>query len=282
MMNENPPITILDTVGQPENSCSCNTKIIDFDLDILGQTLQFSAVLVRKQARLADIVPLARLVSNRITDIVIRSICDGVDHIPCAQGCAACCYYLLPMSVPEAFYLKQEILARPQDQQRLMLRLCLLAARSILKHKPPKCLSSADSVLSPDESISLHAISSWYKSLKLPCPFLYKTECIIYSQRPLTCREHLVKGSARACKGKRGSAETVKMPLQMSNVLARLAANLEQTNIESIVMPLALIWCEENLARHERTWPTTSLVECFIETVKSMASKNCVTAPVPM
>jgi len=120
----------------------------------------------------------------------------------------------------------------------------------------------------------LNLVSSWYRSLKLACPFLYKGVCTIYEQRPLACREHFVRGSARLCKGGRGRAKVVKMPVRVVDALAQLASELEGTSVEAVMMPLVLVWYEQHPERDERSWPATMMVERFVEIVKVMASKN--------
>ncbi len=117
-------------------------------------------------------------------------------------------------------------------------------------------------------------VASWYTNLKLACPFHYKGICTIYEQRPLACREHFVKGSARACRGGRGTAEVVQMPVQMVDALAQLASELEGTGVEAVMMPLVLVWYEENPRRGRWTWPAAMMAQRFVEIVRKMASKN--------
>ncbi len=252
--------------------------IIGLDLDILGDPVHFRIGVAQRQARLADIVPLARTVSAKITDVVVEKIRSDGGRIPCCQSCSACCYYLVPLSVPEAFRLREEILARPQYQQRLMLRACLLAARRILSRKPPKSFVGQTKPGSLGSLAEPNVVASWYASLKLACPFHYKGVCTIYEQRPLACREHFVKGSARACRGRRGTAKVVEMPVRVVDVLGQLASELEGMKVEAVAIPLALPWCEENLERHERTWSAAMMVERFVEILKAMASKDSTVA----
>ncbi len=117
-------------------------------------------------------------------------------------------------------------------------------------------------------------MANWYESLKLDCPFLYKGVCLIYKQRPLVCREYYIVGSSRACKGKRGKVKVVKPPVRISQVLSRLASKLEGIEEEAAAVPLALPWCEENLERSRRVWPTTFMLGLFIEIIKKTASTS--------
>ncbi len=155
-----------------------------------------------------------------------------------------------------------------------MQRLSLLGAQRILKQKPPKPFVCQTTGTSADSPVEPNVMSSWYANLKLACPFHYKGVCTIYEQRPLTCREHLVKGSAGVCRGERGAAEVVEMPMRMADVLGQLASELEGTGVEAVMTPLALVWCEENLGRDKQTWPAVMMVERFVEIAKTIEQKN--------
>ena len=56
-------------------------------------------------------------------------------------------------------------------------------------------------------------------------------------------------------------------PARMSELLGRLAADLEGTNVEGLILPLAMIWVDDNAARDSRTWPAEQMVERFLEIV---------------
>ena len=116
--------------------------------------------------------------------------------------------------------------------------------------------------------------SNWYVGLKLACPFLDNNLCSIYMQRPLACREYFVNGSAGVCRGQRGVAEVVEIPVQLPNALAQLASELEGTSVEAVILPLAPVWCGDNPARAERTWPAAMMVKRFVEIVKAMARED--------
>jgi len=253
-----------------------NTKqVIGLEFDILGETLNFQIGIGKDRANLADIVPLARTVCTGITNVVVKHARSDGARIPCCEGCSACCSrYLVPLSVPEALRFNEEISAAPAYRRESIWSSCLLSARLILSQKPPKPFMRKADAVSPAGPVDLNLISNWYMSLKLRCPFLYNHTCSIYDQRPLACREHFITGSVRACRGQRGFAEVVEMPVQMPNVLGQLAGELEGTPAEAVILPLALVWGEENLERAERTWPTVIMVERFAEIVKTMASRS--------
>jgi len=249
-------------------------KVIGLELDILGETLNFHIGIGKGRAKLADIVPLARTLCSRITDVVVRQARSEGSRIPCNKGCSACCSRcLVPLSVPEALRFKQEIDAAPTYLRESVWGACLRAARLILSKKLPKPFIHKTENLQ-SRSVDLNLLSNWYTNLKLRCPFLYDHACSIYGQRPLACREHFIKGSARACRGLRGVAEAIDIPVQLPNVLGQLASELEGTGVEAVILPLSLVWCQENPERAGRSWPAEMMVKRFVEIVEAMARMN--------
>jgi Fe-S-cluster containining protein len=272
---ENLRTTVAGEPARVGDTYNCATEVIGLELDILGKKVNFPTRVGQGQARLTDIVPLARTLCTKITDVVVESIRSDGGRIPCRKGCSACCSrYLVPLSVPEALRLKEEISAAPGYRRISMSKACLLAARRILSQKPPKPFMRQTAEASAVSQTDLNLLSSWYASLNIACPFLYNRVCTIYEQRPLACREHFVKGSARACKGQRGVAEVVETLVQVPNALAQLASELEGTSVEAVILPLTLVWCEENQQRAERTWPIVMMVRRFVEIIKAMARKE--------
>jgi len=274
LVAENLPITVGGGPKGAGNSSGRYTEIIGLELDILGKPVNLRFGIGQEQARLTDIVPLAQAVCTKTIDAVLERIRSDGGRIPCSKGCSACCSSLVPLSVPEALRLKQEISAAPAYRSESMQRACFLAAWRILTQKPPKPFIGQTTEASQLGLADLNLVSSWYASLKLACPFHYKGLCTIYEQRPLACREHFVKGSARACRGGRGMAEVVQMPVQMVDALAQLASELEGTGVEAVMLPLVLSWAQENVERGKQTWPAAMMVERFVDIVKAMASKN--------
>ncbi len=251
-------------------------KTIAFEIDVLGKPVRICFGINEKQTKLADIVPPAQVVCEKIINVVIKEIRKHGENIPCRKGCCSCCHYFAPLSVPEVFWLREKIRAMPAALQEIMLKSCISAAASITDKKLPKSIAA---LTSPDVEVDMKKVESWYNNLKLDCPFLYKKVCLIYKQRPLVCREYFIVGSGRACKGKRGKAYVLELPVQTSQVLSRLASKLEGKEEEAIAVPLALPWCEDNLERSRRVWPTTLMLGHFIEITKEMASTSTSGAP---
>lgn len=266
-----PLITVFDDHASAKSGCGSGTDIIELNVDIFDSQLELCIGVGDGEVGLADIVPAARAVCAKISGIIFKKMRARRKRIPCRRGCAGCCYYLVPLSVPEAFCLRDEIAVRCGPERRSMQRACLLAARRILRHQPPSLFVGRASQPPRDES---DVMSEWYRSMELACPFCIDRECGIYDQRPLACREYFVNGSANACMGKRGEAKVVDVGVKMPEVLGRLAAELEGGDVEAVMMPLALAWCDANQHRSVRTWPAATVAQRFIEIVTSSESPS--------
>jgi len=224
---------------------------------------------------LADIVPLARTICSKITTVVLKSIHRNEGQIPCNKGCSTCCKRcLIPLSVPEAFRLNDEIEKAPIDKSHSIWKDCLNASRHLLTQNTTKKFINQLSVSATHKPASLNHISDWYSSLKLACPFLHQDICTIYEQRPLACREHFIISSTGGCNNENCFAEVLDIPIRVSNALGQLASDLEGTDEEAVILPLILLWCKDHTKRAERTWPFEMMVTRFVEIIKAIADKN--------
>ena len=129
--NKNLPITASDKHKAVHTYGSC-IGTISFKLDILGERVPFCVNVTESQVKLADIVPLARGVSTKITKIVVERTRRSGQSIPCHQGCSACCNFLVPLSVPEALCLRDDVLAMPEFLRGLIEQSCFSATKRIL------------------------------------------------------------------------------------------------------------------------------------------------------
>jgi hypothetical protein len=65
-------------------------------------------------------------------------------------------------------------------------------------------------------------------------------------------------------------SQIVQMPVSVLQCLGQLTAEIEQSNIEMVMLPLALPWAQDNLERGERTWPAVTMVERFVEILRAL------------
>ncbi len=267
-MIENPAVLTLGKPGKINNNCDSGAKNISFELDILGETVRFDINVAQKQARLSDIAPLARTLSTKLALVVLDRLRRNGEFVPCRKACSACCNYLVPLSVPEAFRLREELLALPAEQGRALLQSCLDTAKKILDKKPKEF--DINELAGAESQIQISQLGKWYAGLKLACPFLSDSLCTSYENRPIACREYIVTGPALLCEAEwTDESQIVPMPVSVLQCLGQLTAELEQSNIEAVILPLALPWALVNIERGKRTWPAVTMVERFVEILRA-------------
>jgi len=217
-------------------------------------------------AGLGDLVPLARTLAMRIGTDAVRRAGSAGERVPCRKGCAACCRYLIPLSVPEALHLGREIGSISGTCQATTAQALTVAAGRILEGwtEFPFSQSATDDG-SPD-ACDIESVGRWYAALDLDCPFLSEGVCTIYEKRPIACREHAVLGTAEHCDGfSPGRGNRLEMPVKVLDALAQTAAEMEQTQVQAVMMPLVPFWYAENRHREFRTWPGPELVSRFLD-----------------
>lgn len=221
------------------------------ELRLPNGPMKLTIAIPDRPAGLADLVPLARKLTNRITRRLVQDCASCGQRVSCHKGCSACCHYLVPLSVPEMLRLGQEISALPEAFRKPLLerfdrsRLKLRAAMSPGEHSPA----------SPE------SLSQWYAGLNLPCPFLVDHACSIYDLRPLSCREHLVTSDPRFCRGHQPEKGLPLAVPSVANALAELACEMEDTPLESALLATTFDWLAENQDRANRRWHHPILVE---------------------
>ena len=284
-MFESLPITVLDEC-EGRTNLGDNDEIVSFDLDVFGEPVHLQVGVKDKQARLADIVPAARVLSSRIVEATMKRLQDIGISIPCHKGCAACCsYYFVSISVPEVFRLVQETTMMPLERCGDIVDSCSKVAKRIHRYLEKRIAfkkltnaetNSQDLTFEINEE-ELEKISDWYSKQRLPCSFLSNGLCTIYEQRPLTCREHLVVGTTPCQLGKEDAERRMKTPIRpirMVDALKLLASHLEGTTQDFIPLHSAFEWYRGNVQRSKRTWSALTITERFIGIVREMISES--------
>ena len=238
-----------------------SSSLISLEIDIFGRSVTISAKVANREGTLAEIVPLARELTDRIVRQVGESLSEQGTPVACVKGCSACCRYLVPLSVPEVFRMTGEMLDMTAEDGSAILSSSIEAAKRII-----------DSRREAGVADLLEDLNGWYSGLELDCPLLRDGLCAAYENRPLACREHIVTGSADLCgSGREYEPQVVRLPVSVLDCLADLAAELEGGEVESVMLPLALPWAQSNPERGQRTWPAPMMVERFFEIVRQKA-----------
>ena len=64
------------------------------------------------------------------------------------------------------------------------------------------------------------------------------------------------------------------MPISVLEAIGQLAGELEDLDIETVMLPLAFAWAQDNLWRSRRNWPAVTMVKRLVEILEETAVKN--------
>ncbi len=253
----------LHWLGEAPPDTAAPALTVPLEIRVYGQTLRGSLTASGEEIRLGDLVAPARRIAAAVCDATLRQTADHGAHVPCRRGCSACCRYLVPLSPPEAARMYEDLAALPPPLRTGALERFCAHGRTVLDaladapgHRPPE------------------PVGRWYAGLDLDCPLLDpRGSCLLYPARPLACREHFAASDPAHCAGyAAGVGRTVEPPFSMVNALSLLAGELEQTEPESVLLPLAPAWADAHAPRLARTWTPPEVLPRFARTVHLLAT----------
>lgn len=209
---------------------------------------------------LAELIPPLQTLSEGLLGLVLKRERQAGRQIACRAGCGACCRQMVPLSIPEIFYLRDLVAALPPDRKKTVCRRFEQTVAD-MEHK-----GLNERLRNPDNTEGDNVrIAGDYFKMDLPCPFLENETCSIHPARPLACREYFVTTPAAWCTTPLDRAiRRVRAAAPMPVVLAHLTADLLSLPPKLIPLTLSLHWAIENEELHQLTWPGRQLFEQFL------------------
>ena len=266
-MREAPLVCVFEKEAYSTVFLSEAIEVVDAEIHVYGKPLRFRIGVRDWETPMSALVPVARVICDELLNAALDDhLFSKKETISCRKGCAACCSYLVALSMPEVFRLRQEFSQMPADDRIPILKSCVYAARKILKQE-----NTGPHI---NEYSGLQQISDWYMGLNLQCPLLKNGLCSIYDQRPLACREYFVQSPPDWCfTGQSHNPDPVpiSLPVSVSEVLANVAADIEEMEEEAVILPLALIGTDEISCRSKRLWPAVELATRFVRALEEKA-----------
>ena len=220
--------------------------------------------------KLTDVVPAGWALADGLAELARESD----EQVSCQKGCSACCSYLASLSVPETLRLIDDIQSLPPDKQEDVRRRFGANADGVIAAWPPEQFDAAD------QSRTFESFGQWYSRLDMTCALLDDDACSLYDMRPIVCREHLVSFDRRRCDDARVAGESISMPFSPAVAISALAADLENTEIEAVMMPLTYVWAADNSQRADRSFPAELVLDRFAHVIHSQCIENII-ATVP-
>ena len=222
-----------------------------------------------------DIVPLLRRLGHQAQALEQERTTAAGQHISCAKGCAACCRMLVPISVPEAFALRDMVAAQPEARRETIRR---RLADTTARLEQAGLLAHLRQVAETDRPITdamMEPVNRAYYTLKLPCPYLENEACSIYEDRPAACRELLVTSPADWCQDMVNKpVRAIPVPLRISTILGLLWSDLTGSPPRLIPLPLALEWADRHAAENRAGWKARDLLDKALDHIWRFLSQQ--------
>jgi len=265
-----------------DEAAPAGCALIESQAPYLGQAAVFRVAVPAGPARLQDAAGLARAICDDLVRRIIRGVQDAGGKITCAKGCGACCSsFLVPMTVPEALRLIEELQALPQRERRRLEPLFLRAERKLAESDLAGQMASLDPDDPASTAVQRELAGKWWSENRFPCPMLAGNACGLYRSRPIPCREFLALSDPQFCVT---NTETrVRRPFSMHQVVSAWAAEFEGTRPTLVLMANLLGWWQHNAERAKRTWPGAILVRRLMDVLAETAQRAATTfqGPIP-
>lgn len=199
----------------------------------------------------------------RLFDKIIEVELYNYRDISCRKGCGNCCKQLVPLAIPEAFFLNDLI---NTFSHKMLVK---------IKHRFTKIIDIVknegllENLKNPGKNIHIDIA---YFNLAMECPFLEDGICAIYQYRPFICREYYVTSDAAYCSNlEMDRIQKVKIKRNVGALIAAFSARL--LGLQPAPVPLAIfpVWVKENASLETKKWPGIWL---FTKIVDSLTRLN--------
>lgn len=236
-------------------------KIITIDIETPDGRLPTAKVKIPDvPMRLANLVPPMQQLCNGIVDLAIKREIALGETISCKKGCGICCCQLVPLSVPEAFFLYGYIKSLPEERRNV------IEAKFNAIRNAMESAGIIDRLLKIEDTKEHKVLAYDYFKLGMPCPFLEDNSCSIHPIRPFACREYNVVSPAELCVDPfNNKIMRIKISRNMTTATARLSADLCGVPPTLIPMTLLIEWVEQNKSIGQLTWSGVWLFEKMLE-----------------
>ena len=211
------------------------------------------------QLSLSQLVP----VMHQITNIIVE---EGVQHsgksVRCGPGCGVCCFQLVPLSLPEVFFIVEQLLKMPVAERAVFL------TRFEQNEKHLQACGLLDKLYALEEERNDTDVARDYFSQKVHCPFLQDGSCSIHQWRPVVCREYNVFSDPRLCADPfHHHITALQYKRKPSSALAFLTRAITNKKLPLIPLPLLFDVYEQYRELTDKTWPADTILQQLLDIV---------------
>ena len=247
-----------------------STLTLTAKLKLFGDELSLSLTVQDTLGSAADVLPIARALTEKAVAFGVETAQAAGETVSCREGCGACCRQLIAISLPEAQRLT-ELVAEMPEERRLAITERFAAIKAATD-----AVGMTEQIIRPKlgDPQAVMKLGLDYLKMRLPCPFLEKESCSIYTERPLICREFLVTSPAENCDDPKASTIT-RVPLPVRNARA-----MQQLDVQYSDAPLlALSLLPTALAAYPTQHARRRVPELVQEFFEHLTSKTLPPAP---
>jgi Fe-S-cluster containining protein len=222
-------------------------KKIIFTIGQNGSSHQSRLLIPGGDIPLMNLIPSMYYLFDRILTVELKKF-----NVACKKGCSQCCRQLVPVSIPELFYLEKYVKTLPENKQALINEKLEMALAQ----------TETSGVFPRNGPLNYRNVDQAYFDLNLSCPFLEEGGCVIYKHRPFACREYYVSSDSQYCGNPyRNEIDKVKIKRNIGGLIAAFASRLYSLPPRPIPLILFQIWADQNRALGNIKWPGIWLFE---------------------
>ena len=235
-------------------------SVFTFELGTPEGLLRTTLRIPSEPMRLSDLARSVMRLDDEIVTLGLKKHLPVVGPPSCKKGCTACCFQLVPISIPEAFMFHDLVSAMSETRQEEVLSR-FVEAEEMLEELGIDAFS-----LSNTGDQSLRQLLVQYSRSGAACAFLENGSCSIYTTRPASCREYLVSSPAENC-AKIGEVDVTRIPIsiRMAHALSGVASRVLGNDPMLLPLSFAINWAEANEEMGQRRFDGHMLVNLLLE-----------------
>ncbi len=228
-----------------------------FEITIKRDTLPIRLVTLEvpeQDITLVDLVLKLYKLYDCLIDIEL-----SITESTCHKGCGICCKQLVPLTIPETFYMSNVVEGLTKERQVVIKRRFELALEKL------KTTGWINSYTNPASNKN---IDRDYFELQISCPFLESGICSIYEFRPFICRQYNLTSNPKFCINPYiniKNLQNINIECNIGALFMAFASRLYA--IPAIQIPLILIpyWVDKNKYFLLKKWSGEWLLKTLID-----------------
>jgi Fe-S-cluster containining protein len=235
-------------------------SVFTFELGTPEGSLRTTLRIPSEPMRLSDLARSVLRLDDEIVTLGLKKHLPVVGPPSCKKGCTACCFNLVPISIPEAFMFHDLVSAMSESRQEDVLTR-FVATEEVLEGLG----FDAFSLMNTGDQ-SLRQLLIQYSRSGTACVFLENGACSIYTSRPASCREYLVSSPAENC-AKIDEVLVTRIPIsiRMAHALSGVASRVLGNDPMLLPLSFAINWAEANEEMGQRRFDGHMLVNMLLE-----------------